>query len=778
MAYWLEVLGAGGSPALIWGLVPRIIGGLYVIAFASLAPQILGLVGSRGVAPVREQLAAMRQHFPGAAGVLRLPTLLWLRPTDGVVRALPWLGMAAGLFAVFGGPGSWWALCACFVLYLSLDVAALMFPWDCLLFEAGFLALFLPETQPLPELASATLPLPLAAFALRLLMIRLMWGFAKLKFIGTKRGDSLYLRGFLAWMPMCTPLGHWMQQMPAWVLRAAYGFMWFVEVVCPGLCLLSGAPRLIGGVGLMMLMAGIWSTGNWGFFNLGYGALCIVMFDTQSSLFDTSWALVTSSPGVFLMHALLVVHTLCALAWFPNNSWGTHAFVYLPLEQYFHRRPLLVALLNFFRAILPFRMFHSYGVFPPNSSAPIKFIPVFEGSADGVTYRPYPYRFMPIAPHSRPPVVAPHHPRIDHLCVYAGAGMSDCDYLASILGAGKLYGFATFSHYSWLHRIMQRLLEGEPAVRGLFGHDPFPDGPPRFCRVSLRALTPNPAPSRRDEPWQVRDCGVILPARTSSDLVFRHWLAPPELLHPDAQYWRGLSPALRAMLREHRAGTPHEAAVRAESDLSPQEVTRFWAEFVPFVARGRGDFDSVNDTAAALREHFGQEGIFRMERVAERYVYLLRSVVEPYFLGSAEPKLPERFSFDFHLLLQELLLDGKEAFEAMLANPSQLAARAERSTEQSLLHFIGVVRNEMVRYHARTLRLSRRVTNVFESGILGILEHRDLLTRRQPPEETWLPECACSDSGVWRCDNFSPTGPDGHDVRDASQQAHALPPAE
>jgi lipase maturation factor 1 len=753
----LGLLEAGLPRALVWGLVPRVVGALYVIAFASLSPQIMGLVGSRGVAPARAQLSAMREHFPGPLRFLRLPTLLWLGPSDALISALPRLGMLAGLFVVFGGPGSWWGLCVCFLLYLSLDVAALMFPWDCLLFEAGFLALFLPETRALPELASSATPLPIAVFALQFLLIRLMWGFAKLKFIGTKPGDSLYLQGFLAWMPMCTPLGHRMQRAPAWFLRVSYGFMWFAEVVCPGLALLTGVPRLIGALGLMGLMGGIWATGNWGFFNLGYGALCLALFDTRASIFDTSWALVTSSPGVFAVHVLLALHTLAAVLWFPGNSWATHVAAFLPLEPYLQRWPSLRAVLACFRVLSPLRLIHAYGVFPPNGSAPIKLLPVFEGSTDGVTFRAYPYRFMPIAPHSRPPIVAPHHPRLDHLCVYAGSGMSESDYLASVMGAGKPYGFSPFSHFSWLDRVAQRLLEGEPSVRALFAADAFADGTPRLCRVSLRALTPNPERAHGGAPWQARDCGVLLPARAKSDAVFRHWLSPPELMHPDAVYWRKQSPALGALLSAFDAGTAHEVAVRTASDLRADEVALFWEQFVPLVARRRGDFAAVDDTARELRERFDFEARLRFERIAERYVHLLRHKLEPYLPGVTEPKPAPRWNFTNHLLLQEFLLDGREVFEALLRDPSRAAARAEQSSHENQLHFIAVVRSETLRYQARALRIVRRVTNVFEAELPGILEYRDLLTRKRPAEEIWRPECACSDSGVWRFENFAPS---------------------
>src|SRR5688572_13852194 len=155
MQDWLGLLRAGVAPELVWGLVPRFLGALFAVAFVSLASQILGLSGSRGISPVRDQLRAMRTHFPGPARFVRMPTLLWLNGSDTTLRVLPYVGMAAGLFAVCGGPGTRLALFTCYALYLSFDLAALMFPWDCLLFEAGILAPFLPEPQALPNLASS-----------------------------------------------------------------------------------------------------------------------------------------------------------------------------------------------------------------------------------------------------------------------------------------------------------------------------------------------------------------------------------------------------------------------------------------------------------------------------------------------------------------------------------------------------------------------------------------------------------------------------------------------
>ena len=746
-----------GLPApIVWGLLPRIVGVLFAVAFASLAPQLLGLIGSRGISPVRSQLAAARTHFPGPLRFVRFPTLLWLGCADGVLRVLPWLGIAAGLYAALGGFLSWWALFVCWALYLSLDACALMFPWDCLLLEAGFFALFVPEVPLLPEVAAASLPLPIIAFMWRLLLIRLMWGFAKFKFIGTKPGDSLYLRGFLAWMPICTPLGFRMQHAPAWLLRLSYVFMWFVEVICPLLAFFSGAPRSIAALGFVSLMAGIWATGNWGFFNLAYVALCIVLLDTQSSLLDTSLALVTSSPSLLLLHAGMGVLLLGALLYFPLNSWATHTFIHWPFEDLTWKRPWLRFLIAFYRALSPFRLLHAYGVFPPNSSPPIKVVPVFEGSRDGMTYQSYPYRYMPTEPESRCPIVAPHHPRIDHLTVYAGSGMSESDYLASLVGAGKPYGFSPFSHASWLHRTAQRLLANEPSVLALFGGNPFPDGAPKFVRVSLRALSPTSLEEQRrhGRRWHVRHVGVAVAAATLTDVPDALWLPPPELMHPDLVHWRRKSRALSAMVKAQRAGMPHEAAVCVESDLTADEAARFWTDFVPEVALSRPDFASIDQASQRTYARFGRAQVLRYERIAERYAFLLRLALEPYFYGDQTPKIEKRSNFKFHLLLHEVILDGKAAYEAMLREPQGAAARAAQQTDASQLYFIGVVRNETVRYHGRALRIARRMTNVAEPFIPGILEFKDLITEAVPPDEAFLPDCTRSDDGVWHCEGF------------------------
>ena len=70
------------APELVWGLIPRFVGVIYVLAFGALIPQIQVLSGSRGHLPVREWLARIRRDFPGPRRFFEFPTLLWLNSSD------------------------------------------------------------------------------------------------------------------------------------------------------------------------------------------------------------------------------------------------------------------------------------------------------------------------------------------------------------------------------------------------------------------------------------------------------------------------------------------------------------------------------------------------------------------------------------------------------------------------------------------------------------------------------------------------------------------------
>ena len=140
----------------------RLLGAIYIIAFASLGVQILGLVGEAGIAPVSSYLDAARQGW-GVAAYWRMPTLLWLNSSDVVLVAGTLVGLLLGFLVVLG----LWdrpALAGLFVLYLSYVYAGQVFTsyqWDLLLLEV-----WLSRDLPHRRFAHRRLALSLAHFPL------------------------------------------------------------------------------------------------------------------------------------------------------------------------------------------------------------------------------------------------------------------------------------------------------------------------------------------------------------------------------------------------------------------------------------------------------------------------------------------------------------------------------------------------------------------------------------------------------------------------------------
>ena len=128
---------------LVASLFLRLLGIIYLIAFATHLVQVQGLVGSQGILPVADLLADVAAEG-GSEHYYRFPTLFWFNHSDIALVAACLYGCLASLQIIF----NWWqrsALVIAFVLYLSLYNVSqpfLHFQWDGLLLESGFLAIF------------------------------------------------------------------------------------------------------------------------------------------------------------------------------------------------------------------------------------------------------------------------------------------------------------------------------------------------------------------------------------------------------------------------------------------------------------------------------------------------------------------------------------------------------------------------------------------------------------------------------------------------------------
>jgi hypothetical protein len=146
--YWITRIAFGrriepARFALTQWLFLRAIAVVYAIAFASLAVQVKGLLGAQGVTPAADFLSRVNDAW-GASRVFQLPTLFWIDASDAALIGACWLGFALAIALLFGRMERA-LLAALYALYLSLCLVGqqfLLFQWDSLLLEAGFLAIF------------------------------------------------------------------------------------------------------------------------------------------------------------------------------------------------------------------------------------------------------------------------------------------------------------------------------------------------------------------------------------------------------------------------------------------------------------------------------------------------------------------------------------------------------------------------------------------------------------------------------------------------------------
>jgi predicted DCC family thiol-disulfide oxidoreductase YuxK len=426
----------------------RLLGAIYLVAFASFGVQADGLIGSRGILPVTDFLRGVHDYL-GASAYWNVPTLLWLNSGDVYLRVIWIAGVCLSLLLLCGVNVRGVRL-GLFVLYLSLDTAGQVFmtyQWDALLLEAGFLAVFLG-----PEVVIARL--------FRWLLCRLMFLSGAVKLLS---GDPTW-RNFTALpvhyqtQPLPTPLAWYFYQFPQWFQRVSVGFLFFVELGVPLLVLAPRRIRFFAAFAIVLLQVLILLSGNYAFFNFLTIALCLFAFD------DTALGKVlpkrilerlSSSPqakqtpvvwrAVCLSVAALVLFTsgFEMVGEFSGRHW-------VPADAVI-------------RTIAPFEIVNTYGLFAVMTTSRPEII--IEGSNDGVTWLAYEFKYKPGKLTRRPPWVEPFQPRLDWQMWFAALG--------------------NYQSAPWILHFLERLLDGSPQVLGLLDRNPFPNAAPRYIRAQV-----------------------------------------------------------------------------------------------------------------------------------------------------------------------------------------------------------------------------------------------------------------------------------------------------
>ncbi len=423
----------------------RVLGILYLVAFAVAINQFIPLLGENGLLPVP---AFLRQ-----VTFQQAPSLFQLHYSDRLFRTVAWLGATLSVAVVVGIPDlvpSWISIFLWLVLwalYLSIvNVGQIFyaFGWESLLLEMGILTAFLGSGRMAPP--------SLVILLLRWVLFRLEFGAGLIKL----RGDPCWrdltcLYYHHETQPMPNPASWYFHHFPKPIHRMEVLGNHFAQLIVPfGLFM----PQPIAGIaGAIIVITQAWLvvSGNFAWLNFATITLALTAFDDQALDFA-----LPATP-----HA-----TLSLPLWWQGLSMALALAVamlsYWPVRNMLSSRQMMN--FNFNR----YHFVNTYGAF--GSITKVRYEIVVEGTdtehpysdADWMAYE---FKGKPGNIWRRPPQVAPYHLRLDWLMWFA-AMSSPLDH-------------------PWFIAFTVKLLENDATMLKLLRHNPFPDRPPHFVRAQI-----------------------------------------------------------------------------------------------------------------------------------------------------------------------------------------------------------------------------------------------------------------------------------------------------
>ena len=469
----------------------RALGLIYFSAFFSLIFQIRGLIGSQGILPAGQYLAAVGS----GTGSLRFwfaPTLLWFSSSSNMLMALCWVGIVASLLVV----ANVWPramLILCFVCFLSFVSAAGDFSGyqsDGMLLEAGFLSLFFAPAGFFPRWGKLRPPVRASLFLLLWEWFRIYFesGVVKLasgdpEWHHLTAMDQYYQNG-----PLPTWIGWYVQHLPHWFQASNVVATLGMELVLVWMLFLPRRWRIVCFFFVTPWQIAVILTGNYAFLNYIVLALGFLLLDDRflARFVPARWRSGFSIPSEPAMEEESTTeeesdpenHANEVSAAIPTSAFRRHLasagfaltavmliWIFyattLPLLQMFWRGiPLPTAPIA---ALQPFRIANQYGLFAVMT--PNRYEIEFQGSEDGHTWVAYPFRYKPQDVNVPPGIYAPYQPRFDWNLWFASLG--------------------SWRQYPIVPRTEILLLTNDPDVLNLFAGNPFPKYPPREVRAVL-----------------------------------------------------------------------------------------------------------------------------------------------------------------------------------------------------------------------------------------------------------------------------------------------------
>lgn len=463
---------------------PKILGLIYAIAFFSWAIQCEGLVGHEGILPAKDLVENIKTYEQknNTTLVHIYPTLFRYGSLVDFITPVSVLGGIIGILVFIGiAPGI--PLLICWLLYLSTAVIGdvfMNFQWDAFLLETGFLAIFFVPWRGDKGFGSLFVsahhdPSPIVRFLFYWLLFRLMFQSGLVKVLG---GDDSWINlTALSFHYETQPLPHiggWIaHQAPLWMHQISCLIMHIIELILPFAIFLGKRGRLLAGYGFIALMAAVFFTGNYNFFNLLTAAVALTLFhDSAWPRFlcprimpqedippPRPWHHPFYIPG-FILAPVVIFLTLLA---------ADHAFA-MRIKGY--TRLLPDALDEIHQIAGRWRSFNAYGLFQTMTKTRDEII--FEISEDGQTWHPLGCRYKPCAPDQMPRWVAPHQPRLDWQLWFAALVPDGFQWPRDAHRTAPLY---------WLTKLSYGLLQHRAAIWALFEPPPIEIGRVHYLRA-------------------------------------------------------------------------------------------------------------------------------------------------------------------------------------------------------------------------------------------------------------------------------------------------------
>jgi hypothetical protein len=466
----------------------RALGLIYFSAFYSFFFQIKGLIGPNGILPAVDYLQAVSVQLHSIRFWFA-PTLLWISASDHALMAVCWAGLIASALDFF----NIWprlSLAVCFVCFLSFIAAAQDFASyqsDGMLLASGLLSLFLAPPGIRPGLARANPPSRTSQFLLLWVWFRIYFESGVVKILS---GDRSW-RNFTAMddyyqnSPLPTWIGWYVQHLPHWFHAATVGLTFAVELVLCWALFLPRRFRIACFCIVTPFQIAIILTGNYAFLNYIVLALGFLLLDDRF----VEWAIPRrirewpvrefidkpekaepaaelapsadpqvnlSEPAVPLKPFAIVgmaVAGICFM-WIFYAASAKLLWMFAPGAD-LPKPPV--------QALEPLRVANQYGLFAVMTHA--RYEIEFQGSQDGQTWTPYPFRYKPQNPAEAPGIYAPYQPRFEWNLWFAS------------LGSWPQYRFVVWTE--------ERLLSNSPDVLQLFARNPFGADPPREVRAVI-----------------------------------------------------------------------------------------------------------------------------------------------------------------------------------------------------------------------------------------------------------------------------------------------------